>query len=210
MVTISTDPGLWIAAFLIIGYFTVFFGDNIWFQICQHTIVGAGVGHGLVWALVRITDYVIVPLQGPSPDYLLIVFSVVGLMAMLRLSRTYGWLGRYFTAFSTGIGLGLTTGTNITAMVLGQIKTTIKGVQVTGTYELFNAVVVLLSVILIGAYFLFTIKPQALGGTVGWAQKLGRYGLMITMGASATSFFVGCIAYTIAPMVIIVYNFLGI
>lgn len=210
MVVISSDPGLWIATFLIIGFFTVFMGDNIWFQICQQTIVGAGVAHGLVWAMERIKSYVIEPLQGPSPDYLLIVFSVVGLLSLMRLSRRYGWLGRYFTAFSTGIGLGLTTGTNITAMIRAQIVATISGLLVTDPFEFFNAVVILVTVIFIGIYFLFTIKPETLRGSVGWAQRLGRYLLMVTMGASAPSFYVGCIGYSIAPLVIIVYDFLGL
>ena len=205
---VSTDPGTWIGALLIIGFFTILIKDNILFQICQMTIVGAGVAHALVWAIDRTKSYVIVPLQGSNPDYLLIVFSVVGLLSLMRLSRKYGWVGRYFTAFSMGIGLGLTSGTNINSMIVSQIVSTISGLSATNSFELFNAVVVILNVVFIGIYFLFTIKPEALRGSVGWAQRLGQTLLMVTMGSSGPPYIAGCIGYTIAPLVMIVYDFL--
>ncbi len=205
---VSTDPGMWIAAFLIFGFFTILIKDNIWFQICQMTIVGAGVAHALVWAIDRTKSYVIEPIQGSNPDYLLLVFSAVGLLSLFRLSKQYGWVGRYFTGFSMGIGLGLTAGTNINSMIKGQIVATLKGLSATNTFELFNAVVVLVSVVFIGIYFLFTIKPEALGGSVGWAQRLGRLLLMVTMGSSVPPYIAGCIGYTMAPLVMIVYDFL--
>jgi hypothetical protein len=205
---VSTDPGPWIGALLIFGFFTILIKDNIWFQICQMTIVGAGVAHALVWAIDRTKSYVIVPLQGPNPDYLLVVFSLVGLLSLFRLSKQYGWLGRYFTGFSMGIGLGLTAGSNINAMIKSQIASTIGGLATTNTFEFFNAVIVLLNVIFIGIYFIFTIKPEALSGSVGWAQRLGRLLLMVTMGSSAPPYIAGCIGYTMAPLVMIVYDFL--
>ena len=206
---LSTDPGVWLGVFLIASFFTILYKENILFQIAQFTILGAGVAHGLNWAIQRYRDYVFTPLQEPNPDYMLILITVLGLSCLLTLSRKYGWLGRYYTAFTLGIGLGVTGGSTINSMVQSQIVATIQGLAATDPLELLNAWIILITVIVITIYFIFTIKSEALGGSVGWVMRIGRLLLMVTMGASAAPFLQGDISYTLAPLQTVIYTWLG-
>jgi hypothetical protein len=46
--SISTDPWVWIAAFLTLAIFSLLYKDNPFYKVAEHLFVGLSIGYGVV------------------------------------------------------------------------------------------------------------------------------------------------------------------
>jgi hypothetical protein len=175
---------MWIAAFIMVGYLSTIVKDNIISRIAMETVVGAGIGHWLLNSSIPIIENVLKPLSQGSIYALLVL--LLGMMILLRVVPRYGWLSRYPTAVLFGVGAGVSAAGAVFAQIVGQISATAVDLPslVNQPFELFGAIFMIVGVITVLSYFIFTVPRR---GALGYVQRYGRYLLMFAFGMGYTN-----------------------
>ena len=114
-----------------------------------------------------------------SSKWLLLIPTILGVLMLTRFSRRYAWLSRISFAFFVGFGAGLTIPRYISSFVLQQIEPTLQPLSL--SMDGFDVLVVLVGVVSVLVYFLFSVEHT---GVVGGVSKIGIYFLMVAFGAS--------------------------
>lgn len=202
---VSTDIGMWIAAFIMVAYLSAVVKDNIICRIAMETVVGAGVGHWVLSALVPIYENVLKPLSAGSLEAVLLLG--LGTMLLLRLSSKYGWVSRYPNAILFGVGAGVVGAGAVSSMIVGQITATaIDLPSLAGKpADLIGSIILIFSILTMLSFFLFTV-PR--GRVLRTSQTLGRNWLMFLFGSTySNAWSIGALQ---SVMGLIIFNTFGI
>lgn len=185
--------GIWIAALLTLAIYSFLYKDNPVYKFAEHLFVGitAGYSVGIMWHQVGI-DLIYKPLFKPleverlSPDYLIIIPTILGLLMYLRLFPKVAWLSRWPICFVMGFGAGAAIPV-VVANILMQSRSTIElavlPLAENGGILWFaglSNVIIVIAVITTLCYFYFSKEHK---GTLGVAGKVGIWFLMICFGA---------------------------
>jgi hypothetical protein len=208
---LSGDIGVWIAALLTLGIFSVLYKDNPAYKICEHLFVGVSAGYYVVlnyFSVVR--PNLLDPLfhGGPHTDFLLVIPLVLGVLLFSRFFPKGDWLSRWSIALIlgvypalriTGFGQGdfveQIHGTMLPLWVPGHLGTTI------GNWIL---IVGLLTTLI---FFFFSKEHKgALGGTA----RVGVYFLMVSFGASYGYTVMARISLLIGRVMFLLHDWLGV
>ncbi len=206
---LSTDIGLWIQAFIMVAYLSAVLKDNIFCRIAMQTVVGAGVGHWVLSSLLPIYKNVIIPLTLGQLEA--VILAVLGIMVLLRLSSKHGWVAKYPNSILFGVGAGITGASAISSQIVGQIKASLVDFPslFSSPADLIGNIILIVSMLSMLSYFLFTIQVRGPGKTVFSAsQKFGRYFLMFLFGGAYTNTW--CIGALQSVMGLILFNTFGI
>lgn len=181
---------VWVSAFLTLGIISFLYRDNVWYKICEAIFVGISAGYwvvsyywdnlyGKLWLGVFPSD------RSQSPDYVLLVGGVLGVMMLLRLVPKIGWLSRWPLAFIVGATAGLNLIVYFASNVMVQVEDTIRplfGVNYAATaYDVVGNIIVAVGTFTGLIYFFFSKEHK---GAFGSAAKIGIFFLMVTFGAS--------------------------
>ena len=160
----------------------VFVGENYALILGESFYVGGTVVYALFALYRSLMSTVINPIA--AGRVLLIIPLIVGLLAFTRLTR-YRWAARYPITILSGIGIGLFFGLNLRAQIINPIALTIKEV-VTGTPDRGSAIVMLVGVVTVLTYFLYSARYSNTfhqpTGKLYYVMRLGRVIFMISIG----------------------------
>lgn len=216
--TISTDPGIWVATLLTLAIFSFLIKDNPLYKLAENIFVGSSAGYYLVITYHNvISPKLFTPLSkaGDEPkNFLLIIPFILGILMLTKISRKYNWLSRFPLSFTVGVGAGL----GITAMIKSDIISQIYGIAfqkplwfvVDGSVDLtisFFNLIYFVSVLSALLYFFFSAEHK---GFIGKTARLGIWFLMISFGASFGFTVMARISLLIARVQFIIEKFLGI
>jgi len=173
---VSTDIGIWIAAFFTIAATSYVFKDNPIFKFAEHTFIGAAAGYSVAWNLTQLNMLGIEPMMTKGL-YHYIIPIVLGLTVYFQYHKNYYWVARYGVAFMVGQGMGMAMRAKIRSDFIVQLKATIAPLDnISG--------ILVFALVLTGLlHFVFTVRSVEKEPFVTLI-KLGRYGILIALGAS--------------------------
>jgi hypothetical protein len=178
--------GTWIAALLTLGIMSFLYKDNPVYKFCEAVFIGISAGYWFVsyfWSnlLPKLGDPL---MQG---DLLILIPGVLGIMMLLRLVPSIGWISRWPLAFVVGFTAGLRLITFLQSNAMTQLQNSVQPViryNETGSFMFwssFNVLLVTLGTFAGLLYFFFSKEHKGAFGTI---SRIGTWFLMVTFGAA--------------------------
>jgi hypothetical protein len=184
-----------VGALITLGIVSFLYKDNPFYKVCESIFVGLSAGY---WFVVLFWENLVPKLYEnlTGGHWLYIVALVLGVMMLMRLVPSLGWLSRWPLAFVVGATAGLYFITYLQSNALRQLQATLlpivsftdiaSGVSPTSSLNAFFKQYLGNAVILLGTvsglfYFYFSKEHK---GWFGGTARVGIYFLMITFGAS--------------------------
>jgi len=183
---ISTNPWIWLSAFLSLACFSLFLGDNKAFRWAETTYTASVIGHSTVTGLLVMRDRFYPLYTGAKP--ILIIPLILGITVLLVVWRKYAWISSIALAVLVGVGTGMSlrtlTSSDIianTRAVVGEATKIIRGPLTTQVGSIINIIFTISALF----YFLFTLFPRGtLSKPLNYLRTLGKYALITYMGIS--------------------------
>lgn len=195
----STDIGIWIAAFATIGLVSFLFKENPLYRVIENMYVGISAGYALTVGYDNIKNLAVKPmLQG---KYSLLIPIVLGILLYTRYVKRYAWVAKIPLGLLMGIGTGLA----IRGLILSQVVNQIKACFI--PLNSFDNIFMVLGTLIVLFYFFFSIEHK---GSAGNLAKVGRWVMMIGFGASFAGTATGRISLFIGRLQFLLGNWLGI
>jgi len=185
-----------ISAALVIMIYSILYRENPLFRVGEGILVGATVGHAVVQAIFNVRDLAIIKVQqglatGDISKILYVIPILLGIGLYLQFSKKYRYVSKISIAFMLSVGIALSMRGLLYNNVIGQIKGAIMPLN---TIEGIAYTIGLISVLL---YFVYEEKTSRIAGPL---PNLGRYVLMITMGAYFANSIMGRLSIVIGTM----------
>lgn len=184
--------GLWIGALLTLGIFSFLYKDNPFYKFSEALFVGVSAGY---WFVVTFWQYfmpklvdnlvlaaTVLATQGKI-DYhwVYLIGGGLGILMLLRLLPSVGWLSRWSLAFVVGTTAGLQFTRYLQSNGILQVKGTILPLIVGGDLNTTIGNIIIVVGTFCGLVYFFFSKEHK--GAFGGAARVGILFLMITFGA---------------------------
>lgn len=177
---ISTDPWVWLMAFIMLSLFSFLWKENPMFRIAENIYVGASAGFMIVQGFKNVMNMAVYPLTKQG-KLIVLVPLILGILLYTRFNKRFAYLSRYAMAIPIGMGAGVALRALPSAQILSQLRATI--VPLTSV----NNILLVLGVVSTLAFFLFTTPQNNLTRTT---SEIGKYYMLITFGLTfATTVF---------------------
>jgi len=183
--------GVWIGAILTLGIFSFLYKDNPFYKFSEALFVGVSAGYWFVvtfwqYFLPKLIDnlvlaYTLLTVEGKI-DYhwVYLLGGGLGILMLLRLLPTVGWLSRWSLAFIVGTTAGLQFTRYLESNGIKQVQATILPLIVGGSLNTTIGNIVIVGTFCGLIYFFFSKEHK---GAFGGAARVGVWFLMITFGA---------------------------
>lgn len=209
--TISMDPGVWLAAFMTLAVFSYFFGPtkNPVFKFAESTVVGGAVGYTIVIAGAKNIESLAYN-KIVAGNVILIIPVIVGLLIYTRYTKNYTYLARIPIAFIVGSGIAVAAYGMISTNIIRNNLVAVTGYLVnkdlaTTFANTWNIIALVTSIY----YFYFTGGKRQEAPPFTWLNRIGRYSIMLFMGASFGNTILARNALIIGRAQFLLYNWLG-
>ena len=201
---ISLELWTWIYAFLVLGYFSQLYKDNIWFEFAEHSFIAIAAAHGMVIAYWNVRRTAFDPLIGGDVSWIIPI--IFGLLILTKLFNEYRWLSNWPLAIVLGVGTALSARGAIETQIFAQVKA---GFELSwGTpFQNINNILLVLGTFSVLFYFLFTIKPIY---QMEFVSRIGRGVMMIGFGMNHAWAWMSRIASVIAILQVLLWEWLGL
>ncbi len=174
---------------LTLAVYSFLYKDNPAFKIAENLFVGVAMGYWIIitWFNILKPDVfepLIVPLfkdTSKSPQYIVIIPTILGVFMLLRFSTKLSWLSRWSFAFIVGLGSGITIPNFVHAFILKQMEPSFAPLYTGDILGSVNTFLILLGVVSVLIYFFFSVEHK---GVIGGVSVIGIWFLMIAFGAS--------------------------
>ncbi len=204
---ISTDIGVWIAAFLTLCVWSYLIKDNRFFTLAEYTFVSMMTAHAIVMGIFTIRSYASVPLA--RGDFSVLLPIVVGPLLYATLWKKYYWISKWPTALLVGVGTGLAIRGFISAQIVGQVIGLINTANVTGdAVTVINSALIIILAMGTISYFVFTIPTK--NRAVSNLNRIGRAAMMLAFGAVMGNGLLADFARLMQRMVFLLVGWLGL
>lgn len=199
----STDPWIWIGAFLTLMIFSFLYRDNPLYKFAEHLFVGVANGYYIVyyWHNALVPN-LFEPLSAGEVIY--VVPLLLGLMYFTRFIPKVSWLVRIPIGFMIGWGAGISIPAYFQAFLLKQLEGTIVTPRsfvepLIGVWGIISLIGVVSTIV----YFYFSKEHK---GALKPVARLGIIFIMIGFGASfgytvmaRVSLLIGRIQFLLGP-----------
>jgi len=217
----SSEPGIWLAAFLTLAIYSFLYKDNPVYRFAESLLIGVSVGFLLVVAF----DSTILPkaleplgksfgdiLNGGAKSILGFIWVLIpvalGLLMFARFVRGWAWMSRIALALYIGFGAGASIPANMQSFILSQIKASLMPfLSIDTVWGAINAVMVIVGLVSTLFYFFFS---KAHTGNFGRVAKLGTYFLMVFFGATFGYTVMARISLLIGRLTFLMRDWLGL
>lgn len=184
------------SATLILMVYTILYRENPAFRFVEHLLVGATMGNAVVLAIFQIRDLALTKVQqgintNNFGQIAYVIPILLGMALYLQFSKTYRHISRVAIAFMLAVGIALSVRGLMFVNVIGQIKAAIVPLNS------IQNIVYTVGVVSVLLYFLY---EERVSKAVGPVPKLGRWILMITMGAYFANAIMGRISLVIGTL----------
>lgn len=186
----------WITAILTLFIFSFLYMDNPLYKWAEHLFVGVSAGYGVVMIFFNVIQPNLIDrlyeyggligsdfTMGHLGMFLVyLIFGIMGIMMLFKLSRQYNWVSRWPLAYVIGAFAGIQIIAYAQGDLILQIKATILPLWVPGDLlQTLSNWLIVFGVMTGIMYFFFSKKHT---GTLGGVAKVGIWFLMISFGAS--------------------------
>ena len=210
---LSAEPGVWIAAFLTLGIFSVLYRDNPVYKFCEHLFVGVSAGYWVVLTYFSSIKPNLIDrmFAGPASDVWQVLLVIPLLLSLFLFSRFFprgDWLSRWPIAMILGVYPALRiTGFGQSDLVQ-QVNGSILPLWVAGDPVASMNNMLLVAGLLATLVFFFFSKEHK--GAVGGIARVGVYFLMVSFGASYGYTVMARISLLIGRVMFLLDNWLGV
>ena len=216
----STNLGVWIAAFLTLGIMSFLYKDNPIYKFCEAVFVGISAGYwfvveGITVFLPKVWDNVGIAvnvfLEQGRVDWFhwsYLLGGILGILMLLRLVHKIGWISRWALAVIVGTTSGLWFMTYLVSNAIKQVGPTIIPLYVAGNLNASIGNIIIVLGTFCGLIYFFFSKEHK--GAFGGAAKIGIWFIMITFGASFGYTVMSRMSLLIARMDFLVGTWLGL
>jgi len=192
----ATMLSLLISTTLILAIYTILYRENPAFRIGEHLVVGATVGHAVVLAVFQIRDLAWRKVEsgiatGNIAGIAYIIPMLLGVFLYFQFASKYRFLARVSIALMLAVGLALSIRGLIFVNVIGQIQGALA--PLTGI----DRIAYLIGVVCALLYFVYERRASRAAGPL---PKIGRYVLMLTMGAYFANTIMGRLSIVIGTL----------
>jgi hypothetical protein len=178
--------GTWMAALLTLGIMSFLYKDNPVYKFCEALFVGISAGY---WFVSYFWQNLLPQLGDPlwHGNLLVIIPGILGVMMLMRLIPSIGWISRWPLAFVVGFTAGLRLITFLQSNAMTQLQNSVQPViryNQSGTFmfwESFNVLLVTVGTFAGLLYFFFSKEHK---GAFGYVSRIGTWFLMVTFGAA--------------------------
>lgn len=196
----SSDPWVWVAAFLTLCIITFLYKDNPFFKFAEHLLVGVSLGYIIsIYYHNAFIPKVWDPLL--KQEFRIVIPALLGLLSFSILVPKYSWLVRYPIAFTIGVWSGLTIPRNFQGLIFEQVR----GTMIT-TLSL-SGVIMVIGVITTVVYFYFSAEHK---GTIGNVARIGIWFIMLAFGAAFGYTVMARVSLLIGRMQFLLHDWLGV
>ncbi|MFH1891928.1 MAG: hypothetical protein ABIK83_04520 [Candidatus Zixiibacteriota bacterium] len=188
-----------VGAFLTLFIFSFLYKDNPYYKFAEHLFVGVSAAYWMCmgfWGTMvpNLFGKLYPPMVGPVMPALkdnpaepfMLIPLILGILLLLRLSSSVGWISRWALAFIVGTTAGLNLIRYLRSDFIQQINNTTFSLYATGATG-FNFGETLSNIVIFGGvmtgliYFFFSKEHK---GAFGVGARTGIIVLMVTFGAS--------------------------
>jgi len=189
-----------LTALLTLAIYSFLAGDNPFYRFAEHLLVGLTIGYTLVVTIKSVIwPQCAIPIG--NGQFSSIIPLVLGLLILLRLSRSLAPWSRIPLALVVGGGAGVAIPAMLQARVLSQMEATISGAgSVTGW-------IILIGVVTTLTYFVFTREHR---GPWGAAARSGRLFMMVFFGATFAYTVMSRVALLIGRLEFLLGDWIGL
>ncbi|MBI5877523.1 MAG: hypothetical protein HZB53_07730 [Chloroflexi bacterium] len=191
--------GVFVSAALTVMIFTYVVGDNLFFRIAQHMLIGAVAAYAVVAAVHQVLlGQLLAPLAAhPDTQYPLLAPLALGVMLLTRIAPGTAWIGRVPVAFLLGVGAAAAVSGAVLGTLLPQGLVTARSLfdgagpdatPVQQGVQVFNNVLMLAGTLGVLVSFQFVRGNRSLAGrafnaVVALWGALGRGFIWVALGA---------------------------
>jgi hypothetical protein len=183
-----------LAAFFTLGIFSFLYTDNPYYKFCEAVFVGISAGYWFVSLYYQNLLAKLIDTLATSPAELgmwhysaYVIAGILGIMMLMRLVPSIGWISRWPLAVIVGATAGLWLVTYMQSNAIKQLENTIAPIQAFAAdgslswYTTLGNLAVAVGTVTGVIYFFFSKEHK---GVFGGAAKVGIWFLMVTFGAS--------------------------
>lgn len=175
---------------------SVVYKVNIFSKFASHTMLAVGISNLTIMAIMAIKDKILGPLL--SGEVTLIIPLMLGILVLTQFYKPTSWLSRIPIAFSLGVSTGIAFRGRLESYVIKQITATI------GSISDVSTVIILVIVVLVSYYFLFTVDKQK--GNLKEVTKIARLLIMMGFGALFASMILGRMGRLVGVFIEVLQN----
>lgn len=184
-----------VSAVLIVMVWSIMYRENRFFRLAEHLTIGSIFGYTSYAATQALIDKTFNPLIATRSVPLAVV-TFFGVLLWTRLIPKVQWISRLSLALMAGISMAVGVRGAIGAQI---IKLTVSGSWIipTNPMESINNIIVIVSMISVVAYFLYTRERT---GVLRPVSQIAKIALMLGFGAILGTFLMGNTAFSISQI----------
>jgi hypothetical protein len=187
---------LLISTTLILAVYSILYRESLAFRVGEHLMVGATVGHAIVLAVFQIRDLAWRKVEsglatGNISGIAYVIPMIVGIMLYLQFSSKYRFVARVSIALLLAVGIALSARGLIFVNVIGQIRGALAPLTT------IRDIAYMIGVVCTLLYFIYERRASK---AVGPLPKVGRYVIMLTMGAYFANTIMGRLSIVIGTL----------
>jgi len=183
---ISTDPWVWVSAFMTICSFSLLYGDNPLFRIGEYTYTATVVAHSVVTGMQTLRSRFLPLFTGDNP--FLIVPLILGIMSIFVVWKKHAWIASFPIAVLIGVGTGLSLRALMLTDIIGNMNAVVSETALIFVGPPVNQLGYFIRVIFTLAgvvYLLFTVFIRGpVSKPVGYIRTFGKYVFLSYLGLS--------------------------
>ncbi len=209
---ISTDLGVWLGALITIAVYSYFFGSdkNPIFKLAECTVIGGSIGYTIVIAGAKNLESLAYN-KILAGNLMLLIPVAMGLLIFTRYTSNYSHLARIPISFIIGSGIAVAAyGTISTNLIRNNMKAVSSYLVFNNSGEAFANIWNILALLATVYYFYFTGGKKQESAPYTWMNKLGRYSIMLYMGASFGNTILARNSLIIGRAQFLLYTWLGL
>jgi hypothetical protein len=203
---ISNDIGIWVAAILTIIVYSFVYKDSKIFHFAEYTFVSTTIGWTLVATLKSLKDIAYIPIL--KGNYNIIIALFLSVLIFTQINPKWVWISRYPIAFLVGANLGVGARAQVSGNIIPQLIALIN-LNFKTSKDILNSLIIILFTLSTLLYFYFTKEVTKNPYTL-ILNKIGRYAIMITLGAGFGFTVLGRFTLMLGRLQFLLYDWLGI
>ncbi len=185
--------GVWVGVFITLMVLSFLYKENPFFRIVEYVFIGLASGYAFAASLRLFVNQALNPIFR-NGDLTFIIPVLLGALFYAQFTKKYSALYRIPLSLAIGYGLGVTIWSVFGTFFVRQVTATMVPVYTGDTLTTLSNVVLVAGTVLSLSYFILHREQK---GVWGGFTKIGKYFVLVTLGAVFGSTVLGRMAIVI-------------